>query len=207
MNSSSLTASGPDDSGRLNHLEGIIRAGKQTFLEVGEALLQIMQDRLYRVKGFGSFAEYTETVWRFKKSQAYNFMQAAAVINELPPGVSTIVEKMNPSQVRELVKVPKEQREAVVKDAVSKAKSGGRKLTAKDITRAAKPESVAVVAEQSAQAVVVTVEPVPIKENITEPQSIESKLRELWGKATIVERGNFLSWVRNQEGASCSWRI
>lgn len=98
-----------------------------------------MEHQLYRQKGFGSFAEYCESVWGFKKSYAYQLVRSAEVMKQLPAQVSTIVETFNPGQVRELVKVPNEQRETVLKAAVTKAKSVGRKLTAKDISDAAKP--------------------------------------------------------------------
>lgn len=134
MNDSIVTTS------KLAELEEIIQRGKQTFFEVGNALAQIMEEQLYREKGFGSFSEYCETVWGFKKTYAYQLVQSAAVVKELPAPVSAIAEKLNPGQVRALISVPTEQREAVIKTAVAKSKSAGRKLTAKDIKTAAAPE-------------------------------------------------------------------
>jgi hypothetical protein len=125
---------------KLAELEDIIQRGKQTFFEVGNALAQIMEEQLYREKGFGSFSEYCETVWGFKKTYAYQLVQSAELVKELPAPVSAIAEKLNPGQVRALITVPKEKRETVIKKAAAKSKSAGRKLTAKDIKTAASPE-------------------------------------------------------------------
>ena len=128
------------NTSKLAELEDIIQRGKQTFFEVGNALAQIMEEQLYKEKGFGSFAEYCEQVWGFKKTYAYQLVKSAELVKELPAPVSAVAEKLNPRQVRELIKVPKEQREAVIKTAVAKSKIAGCKLTAKDIKTAATSE-------------------------------------------------------------------
>ena len=174
----------PDASGRLNELEKIIKEGRQTFFDVGNALAQIMEEQLYLVKGFGSFTEYYETVWGFKKSYAYQLVQSAEVMKELPATVSTMVETFNPSQVRELVKIPKEQRELIIKTAVDKSKSAGRKMTAKDISESARP-------------VPATVGPVVGDVKVHYPRRAETQRRlEAWYfKATKQERGQFWNLV------------
>lgn len=179
MSESNQTPVTLGDSNRLMKLEETIKNGLQTFFDVGNALAEIMEGRLYQLKGFGSFAEYCETVWGFKKSYAYQLIRSAEVLTELPAPVSTIVENFNPGQVRELAKVPKEQRKTVVTTAVMKAKSAGRKMTAKDISEASRQES----------------EPVLI---VAKTDSIEIQLRELWNKASITERDRFLAWVKIQ---------
>ena len=128
------------NTSKLAELEKIIHRGRETFCEVGNALAQIMDDQLYREKGFGSFGEYCEEVWGFKKTYAYQLVQSATVLKELSGPVSAIAEKFNPGQVRALIRVPKAEREAVIKTAVAKSRSAGRALTAKDIKIAASPE-------------------------------------------------------------------
>jgi hypothetical protein len=113
---------------RLSYCEQVIALGKQTFLEVGNALAEIMEDGLYKEKGFGSFAEYCEKVWGFKKSYAYQLVDAAALIKQSPE-FSTMVE--NPRQARELARVPAEKRAEVLAAA-------GEKPTAKSIRQAAR---------------------------------------------------------------------
>lgn len=178
---------------KLAELEAIIQRGKQTFFEVGNALAQIMEEQLYKEKGFGSFAEYCETVWGFKKTYAYQLVQSAELVKELPATVSAIAEKMNPAQVRELVKIPKEKRETVIKNAVAKSKSARRKMTAKDIKTAASPEPA-----EPARAQSYTPEPITAVVVAPEPKSIEIQLHELWNQATATERENFLTWIKNQ---------
>jgi len=178
-NGSAGAVSAPDLA-RLKSLEAVIKCGQQTFVEVGDALAQIMEGQLYRLSGFGSFAEYCESVWGFKKSYAYQLVQSAAVVNELPAPLSTMVEKFNPGQVRALARVSKDKRAAVLTTAMAKSKSTGRTLTAKAITAAAHPE-------------IVTTAVVAIK-----VKSIECQLRELWEQATPAERDQFLEWIKPQ---------
>lgn len=112
---------------RMDELENVIAKGKLTFFEVGNALAEIMEEQLYKQRGFGSFAEYCEVKWGFKKSYAYQLVNAAALSKESPE-LSTIVE--NPAQAREIAKVAPEERAAVMAKA-------GKSPTAKAI-RAAK---------------------------------------------------------------------
>ena len=52
-------AAPPDvTSGRLAELEAIIETGTQTFVEVGNALLEIRKRRLYREQGYKTFEDY-----------------------------------------------------------------------------------------------------------------------------------------------------
>lgn len=118
----------PELTTRLDQLEIEIRAGVKTFIGVGNALAEIMEEQLYKQRGYGSFAEYCEKVWGFKKSYAYQLVDAAALIKSAPE-LSTMVE--NPRQARELAKVAPENRVQVMKAA-------GDKPTAKAIRQAAK---------------------------------------------------------------------
>jgi hypothetical protein len=191
---------------KLAELEDIIQRGKQSFVEVSNALAQIMEEQLYREKGFGSFAEYCETVWGFKKTYAYQHVQSAEVVKGLPAPVSAIAENFNSGQVRALISVPKEQRETVIKKAVAKSKSAGRKLTAKDISSAAQPEPEP---EEPARVQSYTPEPIttvvivtPNVEAQPEPNfkrkfasgthSEKSATRWWWTSATPEKRGQFV---------------
>jgi len=113
---------------RLSYCEQTIAKGKQTFLEVGNALAEIMEEQLYKEKGYGSFSEYCEKEWGFKKSYAYQLVNAGAMVKQSPE-LSTIVE--NPAQARELAKIPAAKRAEVMAAA-------GEKPTAKAIAEAAK---------------------------------------------------------------------
>jgi hypothetical protein len=126
------------ESRRLIELEKIIEAGRQTFIEVGTALEEIRDARLYKAD-FKTFEDYCTHKWGFKRAHAHRLIEAAGIANELSP----IGDIKTESQARELVKVPKEKREAVIKTAAAKAEAAGRKLTARDISDAAQPQSTA----------------------------------------------------------------
>jgi hypothetical protein len=127
-----------DESKRLIELEKIIEAGRQTFrqtfIEVGTALAEIRDSRLYKSDS-KTFEDYCVQKWGFKKSYAYQLIESSTVAKS----VSAIADIKTESQAREIAKVPKEQREAVIKTAVAKSKLAGRELTAKDIKIAASP--------------------------------------------------------------------
>jgi len=119
------------ESKRLVELEGVIRRGKQAFIEAGNALMEIRDKELWRYD-YKSFEDYCHKVWGWKKSYSYMLMESAVVVKALPKSVSTIVE--NPGQVSALAKVPKEKRAEVLEKAASNGK-----VTARSIAEAAKP--------------------------------------------------------------------
>lgn len=121
------------ESKRLAALEGVIDAGKRTFVEVGKALAEIRDSKLYR-ETHTSFDAYCKERWSWGKTYAYRLIEASA-IKESPIGNHIA----NEAQAREVAKVPEEQRPAVVAAAVERAASEDRDLTARDIAEAAKP--------------------------------------------------------------------
>lgn len=112
----------------LVECEKIIEAGQQTFVEVGLAIAKIRDKRLYRV-GYKTFDEYCEKRWGWTRQRASQLIQSAAVVQALPPKVSTVVD--SEWTAREVAKVEPERRAAVVKEA---AKSGA--VTAKTVKAA-----------------------------------------------------------------------
>lgn len=90
--------------------EATIERGIQTFYEVGSALADIRDRKLYRV-GYGTFEEYAEKRWQMSRPRAYQLIEAAAV-------VSTTVDTGLPApenerQARELGRVPEPERAEV----------------------------------------------------------------------------------------------
>ncbi len=122
----------------LTVAEEIIESHKKSFLEVGAALVAIKDGRLYREK-YATFKEYIEVRWSFKKSRAYQLMAASEDRQDLSTVVDVLEMQPNERQLRELAKVAPEERPRVLKKAKAKAKSEGRKPTAKDIEQAAVP--------------------------------------------------------------------
>ncbi|MCX6916906.1 MAG: hypothetical protein NT167_28365, partial [Verrucomicrobia bacterium] len=116
------------ESRRLAELEKMIAKGKQTFVEVGLALAEIRDLRLYK-REYGSFSEYCREKWGWNKSYAYYMIHSAEVVKALPEKVSTIVD--SEGVARELAKVEPEQRAGIVQAVVDE----GKPVTAAAIKR------------------------------------------------------------------------
>jgi hypothetical protein len=76
---------------QLKTCEGRIEKGLATFIEVGTALLEIRDSRLYR-ETHSTFENYCRDRWQLQRKRAYHFIEAASVINNLSNSVSTIVD-------------------------------------------------------------------------------------------------------------------
>ena len=130
-----------DESERLTVLEPIIREGMASFVEVGQALLEISDKRLYRAT-HSTFKEYCKDRWEMSAQRAYQLCEAAEAVKALPEK-STIVDKITTeSQARELAKVPEAKRVEVLESAVSKSAKRGKPLTAASIKEAAEESEV-----------------------------------------------------------------
>jgi VRR-NUC domain len=80
---------------RLDELEAIIERGVQTFVEVGEALMEIRDSRLYK-QTHSSFESYLRERWKMSRPRGYQLIGAA----KLSTTVDTPVE--NERQARAL---------------------------------------------------------------------------------------------------------
>lgn len=69
---------------RLSELETTIEHGLQTFVEVGNALMEIRDSRLYR-ESFGTFEDYCQERWAMSRSYAHRTIEAAQVVTNLLP--------------------------------------------------------------------------------------------------------------------------
>lgn len=115
----------------ISELEKVISAGLRHFVDVGRALSQINQHELFKPT-FKSFQEYCEVRWGFKKSYAHHLIAGAAVVEDLPGELSTIVE--NESQARVLAGYNPEERVVILEHLQSK----GEQITAPRLKEAAK---------------------------------------------------------------------
>jgi hypothetical protein len=94
---------------RLYECEIIIKTGMQTFIEVGKALTEIRDKKLFR-KDFKTFDEYCKTKWKFDKTYASRLINSQPVIQNLLTMGNTLPESER--QTRELLKLsPDEQKE------------------------------------------------------------------------------------------------
>lgn len=118
------------ESQRLNQLESIIEQGFQTFVDVGNALLEIRDNRLYRAE-YNTFEDYCRERWGFTDRRARQLMSAAETVTNLQTGTIVPVFPQTESQARPLSKLtPQLQREVwpVVVDTAP-----GGKITAAHI--------------------------------------------------------------------------
>jgi len=94
---------------RLTHLENIIAGNQNRFYEIGKALKEIRDSRLYKLTLFETFEAYVRARWDIGRSQAYRLINAYNVIGNLSP----IGDRLpgNETQTRPLVQLdPVEQR-------------------------------------------------------------------------------------------------
>src|SRR5512143_2557877 len=93
------------DDERLAELEKVIAKGRKTFVEVGLALAEIRDLRLYK-REYSGFEEYCREKWGWKRAHAYRLIDAADVAKVSPMGDKITSERV----ARELGKAEPEQR-------------------------------------------------------------------------------------------------
>lgn len=105
---------------KLENLELVIDGGLKSFVEVGRALMEIRDGRLYRSTHM-NFADYCEQRWGMSRQHADRLVAAADVVDDLTPiGVTPQCE----SQVRPLARLPEGDRASAWKEAVEAAPNG-----------------------------------------------------------------------------------
>jgi len=103
------------DDQRLAELEKTIARGKKTFVEVGLALAEIRDLRLYR-REYSGFEEYCREKWGWSKPYCTQLITAAAVVEALPAKSQVAI--ATESQARELAKAAPGERAGVVQAVV-----------------------------------------------------------------------------------------
>lgn len=106
---------------RFLTLEIIIQEGFETFVKVGNALLEIRDSRLYRAH-YGTFEEYCRGRWGIERAHAYRLIDAAEVVNNLSP-IGDIL-PANESQARPLSKLTTQYQREVWPTIVDTAPNG-----------------------------------------------------------------------------------
>jgi hypothetical protein len=115
----------PTEVQTLEHYERIIAQGFKTFVEVGQALLAIRDQRLYR-QTFPTFEAYVQERWDLSRPHAYRMIDAAVVVEHVAGTSDTVPE--NEAQARPLASLPAEEQAAAWQDALKSAPKG--KVTA-----------------------------------------------------------------------------
>ena len=112
---------------RLTHLENIIANNQHRFYEIGQALKEIRDSRLYKLILFTTFKAYARARWDIGRSQAYRLIDAYNVISNLSP----IGDRLpgNETQTRSLVPLSPPEQRKIWKDFLST----GTEITARNI--------------------------------------------------------------------------
>jgi hypothetical protein len=118
----------------LPELEAVIERGLATFVDVGTALLEIREGRLYR-DSHSTFEDYCRERWGFSDRRARYLMTAAEIVTEIG---TTVPVPTNERQVRELARIPADQRAEVWQRVVSEH---GERVTAQHIREVRSEES------------------------------------------------------------------
>ena len=166
------------ETNRLEELEKTIARGKKTFVEVGLALAEIRDLRLYK-REYGGFEEYCREKWGWEKRYTQYVIAGAEAVKSLPEGTRTIVHLE--SQARELAKIPAEHRAGVVQAIVDE----GKPVTAAAIKRHLPPPPM-VRAARATQAKSVPPPP-PAKVLDATGWPIPTQLIPLWQRADEVQ--------------------
>jgi hypothetical protein len=127
--SAAIDTTGADvEAHSLDELEQVIADGLKTFVDVGQALARIRDEKLYRAT-HKTFEAYCRERWDFTRVRAHQLIKAAEVSENVNHGLQNPIPER---QTRELSKLkePEQQREAW-QEAVDTAPEG--KVTAKHV--------------------------------------------------------------------------
>jgi hypothetical protein len=100
----------PSERRHLSALEKRIERGLQTFKEVGAALMEVRDSRLYR-EDWPSFEAYCQARWQMERQRAYQLIGAVEVVEALPEATRNLVR--NEATARELVPIMREDPEVL----------------------------------------------------------------------------------------------
>jgi protein gp37 len=167
------------ESQRLEVLESVIDAGMQTFVHVGNALLEIRDSRLYRTS-HGTFEDYCRERWSMERRHAYRLIDAAQVVENVSNWTQIPVTE---SQARPLTVLEPEQQREVWQRAVETATNG--KVTAAHVQ--------AVVNEYRKQE--------PEQEQLEKPATATISVQE-WNDANDAQRSD---WLFMQHGGKSTF--
>ena len=114
----------------LQKHETTIKKGLNTFVEVGQALLEIRNKKLYRIE-FKTFEQYCKEKWQMSRKRSYELINASITIENVRPGGQM---PKNEKEVRPLTSLEPEVQNAVWQETVEKH---GDNITAKKVQEVA----------------------------------------------------------------------
>ena len=127
-------------------LESTIERGMSSFIEVGNALSAIANERLYQ-PDYKDFDEYCQKRWGFSKSTGYNYIKSAATAQRVQTigkhltytqalAVSQIAnadQQLDFARTQDIEAMPTRQVQATVSDALEIKEKKGEKAVAGDV--------------------------------------------------------------------------
>lgn len=128
---------------RLMECERVIERGLNTFVEVGAALLEIRDSRLYQEQ-YGTFEEYCRERWGMVASRARQLIASAEVVENLKSVTTVTLFPDSERQARPLMGLPPEAQAQVWQQVVETAPEG--KITGayvqEVVERVTRPENI-----------------------------------------------------------------
>jgi hypothetical protein len=168
---------------QLAQCEEIIERGLDSFIEVGNALLQIREGRLYR-EDYDDFETYCQERWEMCGRRAHQLIESAKVIANISSTEQIVQFPRSESQVRPLTSLPLPIQRVAWTEAVTTAKRPG-KPTAEEVRAAV----IRLVPEVRTKAVTV-------RTNGTIKNSpVLRELKRSWKQATSPDREAFRNWI------------
>jgi hypothetical protein len=114
---------------RLIELKTLIARSQESFCQIGRALKEIKDGRLYKQALFETFEAYAKARWDMGRSQAYRLIKSYEVVRNLSP-IGDIM-PANESQVRPLSQLDPSEQRNIWKDFIK----SGVELTAQNIRK------------------------------------------------------------------------
>lgn len=120
------------ESRRLEDLEGVIERGLTTFVEVGNAIREIRDSKLYKDQGYETFEKYCRERWGWSR----NYVNKQVTAADTAALVGTTVPIQNERVARELAPLAKEDPETAKRVWGGLTEEHGEDLTAKHVKKA-----------------------------------------------------------------------
>jgi hypothetical protein len=107
---------------RLAELETVVEQGLQTFIDVGLALKEIRDSKLYR-QTHATFENYLDKRWQMSRRTGYKYIEAVGVVQNVPPAA-----QLSLTQAAEMASLTPEEQVEIAERVSELTKNETRKL-------------------------------------------------------------------------------
>jgi len=176
----------------MERLEGIISRNQQSFYEVGVALTEIRDKKLYRdVSGFATFEEYCKVKWDFSRRHAYRLIESSSVVDTVK--CVQLVTPTTESQARPLTKLEPDQQVIAWQKAID-ITPPGKPVTAALVSRVVKQMT----KKEGAMEDALNQDARETQTKAGEDTQTVFSLKRLWHVAYKKEKTAFIEWIKEQ---------